>query len=112
VADPVYFGGPLSSQAIVALVERKQSPGGHSFELMPGLYAAVDEETVDHIIRTESDHARFVAGLVVWRGGEFLDYSRLRRRINWRRSERGRSFAGAAGHQAHSTPSGSERIGV
>ena len=70
VVDPIYLGGPLSPQVIFALVERKESPGGRSFELMPGLYAAVDEETVDRIIRTESDHARFVAGLVVWRRGE------------------------------------------
>jgi putative transcriptional regulator len=70
VVDPVYLGGPLNSQALFALVARKQSPGGQSFELMPGLYAAVDEETVDRIIRTESDHARFVAGLVVWQRGE------------------------------------------
>ena len=49
---------------LFALVERKQSPSGQSFELMPGLYAAVDAETVERIIRTESDHARFVAGLV------------------------------------------------
>ena len=70
VVDPVYLGGPLSPQMVFALVERKQSPGGQSFELMPGLYAAVDEETVDRIIRTESDHARFVAGLVVWQRGE------------------------------------------
>jgi len=70
VVDPIYLGGPLSPQVIFALVERKESPGGRSFELMPGLYAAVDEETVDRIIRTESDHARFVAGLVVWRAGE------------------------------------------
>ena len=70
VVDPVYLGGPLSSEVVFALVERKQSPGGQSFELMPGLYAAVDEETVDRIIRAESDHARFVAGLVVWRRGE------------------------------------------
>ena len=70
VVDPVYLGGPLSPEVVFALVERKQSPGGRSFELMPGLYAAVDAETVDRIIRTESDHARFVAGLVVWRHGE------------------------------------------
>ena len=70
VVDPVYLGGPLSPQVIFALVERAQSPGGESFELMPGLHVAVDEETVDRIIRTESDHARFVAGLVVWQGGE------------------------------------------
>jgi putative transcriptional regulator len=70
VVDPVYLGGPLSPQVIFALVERTQSPGGQSFELMPGLYAALDEQTVDRIIRTESDHARFVAGLVVWQRGE------------------------------------------
>ena len=70
VVDPVYLGGPLGPEVIFALVERKQSPGGQSFELMPGLYAAVDGETVDHIIRTASDHARFVAGLVVWQRGE------------------------------------------
>jgi putative transcriptional regulator len=70
VVDPLYLGGPLSPQVVFALVQRNQSPGGKSFELMPGLYAAVDEETVDRIIRSESDHARFVAGLVVWRAGE------------------------------------------
>jgi hypothetical protein len=52
VVDPVYLGGPLNSQVIFALVEGKQSPGHKSFELMPGLHAAVDEETVDRIIRT------------------------------------------------------------
>jgi putative transcriptional regulator len=70
VVDPVYLGGPLSPQVVFALVQRKQSPGGQSFELMPGLYAAVDEDTVDRIIRTESQHARFVAGLVMWKSGE------------------------------------------
>jgi len=70
VVDPVYLGGPLSQQVVFALVERTQSPGGESFEVMPGLHAAVDADTVDRIIRTESDRARFVAGLVVWRRGE------------------------------------------
>jgi len=70
VVDPVYLGGPLSPQVVFALVQGKQSPGGQSFELMPGLYAAVDEDTVDRIIRTESQHARFVAGLVMWKSGE------------------------------------------
>jgi putative transcriptional regulator len=70
LVDPVYLGGPLSPQVVFALVERQQNPGGQSVELMPGLYAAVDEEIVDRIIRTESDHARFVAGLVAWQPGE------------------------------------------
>jgi putative transcriptional regulator len=70
VVDPVYLGGPLSPQVVFALVERKQSPGGQSVELMPGLYAAVDEEVVDRILQTESQDARFVAGLVIWKRGE------------------------------------------
>ena len=70
VVDPVYVGGPVNPQVLFALVERKASPGGESFELMPGLYATVDEQTVDRIIRTEPEHARFVAGLVIWQPGE------------------------------------------
>jgi putative transcriptional regulator len=70
VADPVYLGGPVNPELIFALVKRATNPGGESFELMPGLYAAVDAPTVDHIISSESDHARFVAGLVIWQAGE------------------------------------------
>lgn len=70
VVDPVYLGGPVKSQVIFALVERNASPGGESFEMMPGLYATVDADTVDRIIRTEPEHARFVAGLVLWQPGE------------------------------------------
>jgi putative transcriptional regulator len=70
VVDPVYIGGPFESQAIFALVQRPDSPGGISLELMPGLFVAVDVDTVDRIIRSEPDHARFVAGMVAWSEGE------------------------------------------
>lgn len=70
VADPVYLGGPYDAQVIFALVQRPDSPGGNSLEVLPGLFAAFDGPTVDRIIESESDHARFVAGLVIWRAGE------------------------------------------
>ena len=73
IVDPVYLGGPLDPQAIFALVERPDSPGGNSFELLPGLYVAFDSPVVDRIIESGGDHARFVAGLVVWRPGELAD---------------------------------------
>ena len=69
-ADRLYFGGPFGAQVVFALVERSASPGGTSFEVMTGLYAVIDAETVDRIIGTESDRARFVQGLVVWQAGE------------------------------------------
>jgi putative transcriptional regulator len=70
VAAPVYVGGPLAQDAIFALVQRLDAPGGKSVEILPGLFVALDEPTVDRIMETESHHARFVAGLVAWRSGE------------------------------------------
>ena len=70
VIDPVYLGGPVGSELIFALVQRKQSPGGNSFEIMPGVYAAFESAVVDKIIQSDPQRARFVAGLVAWRSGE------------------------------------------
>jgi putative transcriptional regulator len=70
IVDPVFLGGPLEAQVIFALVQRRESPGGHSLELLPGLFVALDGPIVDRIIEKEADHARFVAGLVAWQAGE------------------------------------------
>jgi putative transcriptional regulator len=70
VVDPVYLGGPFEAQVVFALVQRPDNPGGNSVEILPGLFAAFDGPIVDRIIETESDHARFVAGLVAWGPGE------------------------------------------
>ena len=70
IVDPVYLGGPVETQAIFALVERDESPGGASVELMPGLFAVLDARTVDGIIESGGRQAKFVAGFVLWRPGE------------------------------------------
>jgi putative transcriptional regulator len=70
VVDPVYLGGPVGTQLIFAMVQRPDSPGANSLPVMPGLFVAFDAAVVDRIIESESDHARFMAGLVAWRPGE------------------------------------------
>jgi putative transcriptional regulator len=70
VVDPVYLGGPVGSQVIFAMVQRPDSPGANSLAVMPGLFVAFDAAVVDRIIESESDHARFMAGLVAWQPGE------------------------------------------
>ena len=70
VTDPVYLGGPVSTELIFALVQRRDSPGTRAMQLMPELYLVLDRELVDRIIEGESDHARFFAGMVLWRPGE------------------------------------------
>lgn len=70
VTDPVYLGGPFNSQVIFAIVQRQDSPGGRSVRIGPDLYLAVDSQVVDRIIESEPQHARFFAGMVLWKPGE------------------------------------------
>jgi putative transcriptional regulator len=73
VAESVFLGGPVGTNMIVALVERPESPGVGSLEIAPGLFLAVNGEVVDRIIENEPEHARFYAGVVVWRPGELAE---------------------------------------
>ena len=70
VLDPVFLGGPFGREVIFALVQRRENPGGRSVQITPDLFLAFDSPIVDRIIEKEPDHARFFAGIVVWRQGE------------------------------------------
>ena len=70
VADAVFLGGPESMNVIFALVARHGTPGAGSIEIAPDLFLAINGEVVDRIIASEAGHARFFAGVVIWRPGE------------------------------------------
>ena len=73
IVDPVYLGGPSSSSVIFAMVESKQALQGRLLRLGPDLYLAYDSKEVDKIIAAQPPHARFFAGLVIWRPGELAE---------------------------------------
>jgi putative transcriptional regulator len=73
VRDPVYVGGPMSTSVIFALVQRHDSPGGKSLQMMPDVFMVFEGSTVDQIIEKQPEQARFVAGLVAWQPGELRD---------------------------------------
>lgn len=73
VADPVFLGGPISSESIFALVQTTKNPGGRSVKLLDNLFAVIDGKLVDDVIEKEPTQARFVAGLVAWRSGELTE---------------------------------------
>lgn len=73
VVDPVFLGGPISSESIFALVQTSKNPGGRSVKLLDNLFAVVDGKLVDDVIEKDPAHARFVAGLVAWRAGELAE---------------------------------------
>ena len=70
VVDPVYYGGPFSRGALVALVHAHDSPGPGSVPLMKELYLAFRANTIDHVIETTPNEARYYVGYVGWRPGE------------------------------------------
>ena len=73
VIDPVFLGGPVGSEIIFALVQRKDSPGSRSLRIGPDLFLATDSRVVDQIIETDPSHARFFAGVVLWNTGELAE---------------------------------------
>lgn len=70
VVDPVYYGGPFSRGALVALVRTNSNPGAGSMPLMKNLYLAIRANTIDHVIETTPNEARYFVGFVRWRPGE------------------------------------------
>lgn len=70
VIDPVYYGGPFSRGALVALVHSDAAPGAGSVPLMKHVYLAFRANTIDHVIETTPNEARYFVGYVGWRPGE------------------------------------------
>lgn len=76
VVEPVFFGGPFSTTALVAVVKGETSPGAGSLLMMANLYLAINVNTIDRIIEERPNEARYYVGYVGWRPGE------LRREID------------------------------
>jgi len=70
VADPVYYGGPFSRGALVALVKTDANPGSGSVPIMKHLFMAFRANTIDHVIETTPNEARYYVGHILWRPGE------------------------------------------
>jgi len=76
VPDPIFLGGPIGVDVMFALVQSHDSPGADALQVAPDLYLAVAADTVDRIIETGAEHARFLVGMVVWRPGELNEEMR------------------------------------
>jgi putative transcriptional regulator len=73
VVDPVYFGGPALPESLFVIARRApqgEGAGGEVVPLTPGLVLVLDGATVDRVIETMPNDARYFAGVVVWRPGE------------------------------------------
>src|SRR5260370_1059257 len=73
VADPLFLGGTVDMNLVFALVETRGSRKDGAIRIAPDLFLAYETKAVDRIIESESDHARFFLGMVVWRPGQLDD---------------------------------------
>ncbi|MDB5858916.1 MAG: hypothetical protein JWQ76_2605 [Ramlibacter sp.] len=73
VREQVYLGGPVQPTALLALTS--QPPAGDSsyLALMPGLVAVLDAESVDRIIETTPNDARYFLGFIFWGQDKLAD---------------------------------------
>lgn len=70
VDDPVRYGGPYARNALVALVRIDHSLGSGTLPLLSNLYIAFHAATIDKVIETTPNDARYYVGYVGWRPGE------------------------------------------
>jgi putative transcriptional regulator len=73
IADPLFLGGPADVNLVFAVVANHDGSRDDSLLLTPELSLAYSGGTVDRIIESEADRARFFVGLVVWRSGQLDD---------------------------------------
>jgi putative AlgH/UPF0301 family transcriptional regulator len=70
VAEPVFFGGPMSGRAVFAVVRAEDNPGRGAITLMKNLFLALTVNTVDRVIEQTPNQARYYVGNILWRPGE------------------------------------------
>jgi putative transcriptional regulator len=70
VAEPVFFGGPMSRGAVVAVVRSEREPGRGAIGLTKEMYLAMTVNVVDRVIEEMPNEARYYVGYIVWRPGE------------------------------------------
>ena len=70
VVEAVYFGGPMSRGAVIAVVKTEKDPGRGSISLTKEMFLAMTVNIVDKVIEETPNNARYYVGYIVWRPGE------------------------------------------
>jgi putative transcriptional regulator len=67
--EPVFFGGPVMSQGLVAIY-RAPKRVGDSITLLPGVFLALQASTLDELLHSPPQSIRFYSGLSGWAPGQ------------------------------------------
>ena len=73
VKDSAYVGGPALASVMFAVTRNTPERPDAAIPLMPGLFAVVEKDAIDHIIRTTPNEARYFMGVMVWKPGDLAN---------------------------------------
>lgn len=70
VVEPVFSGGPMGANALLAAIVADEAPGPGAARLTNGLYLTADAQVIDAVIERAPASARYFVGHILWREGE------------------------------------------
>ena len=68
--DPVYYGGPLLRQVIVALFHADRPPAAPAFHVLKDVYLSMHPDNIKMLLQSKHDHYRLYAGFAGWAPGQ------------------------------------------
>jgi putative transcriptional regulator len=68
--DPVYYGGPLLRQVIVALFHADRPPPAPAFHVLKDVYLSMHPDNIKMLLQSKHDHYRLYAGFAGWAPGQ------------------------------------------
>jgi len=67
--EPIFFGGPVALEGLFALFRADRLPG-EAVTMLPGLYLALQPDTIDALLNSPPPKIRFFAGYSGWAPGQ------------------------------------------
>ena len=68
--DPVYYGGPVLRQVIVALFHSERPPPASAFHVLKDVYLSMHPDNIKMLLESKHDRYRLYAGFAGWAPGQ------------------------------------------
>ena len=68
--DPLYFGGPVMREVIVALFRAEQAPAASAFPVLKGIYLTMHPQLIEPLLAQRADNYRLYSGFSGWAPGQ------------------------------------------
>lgn len=68
--EPVYFGGPVMREVLVALFRRERAPEASAFHVLKGVYLTMHPHNIDQLLAERGQRYRLYSGFSGWAPGQ------------------------------------------